>query len=80
MQDRDDPTSAPDPHFIDAESAAHRYGFSKRHWLRLVDCGRAPLPTRFGRLVRWSVTALESWEQDGCKPVRTVRAKGGASW
>jgi predicted DNA-binding transcriptional regulator AlpA len=67
-------------HFVDAEGSASRYGFSKPHWLRLVDAGKAPAPTRFGRLVRWSVAALEEWEQGGCKPVRIVKAKGGAAW
>src|SRR5262245_46675304 len=54
-------------HFVDASRSASRYGFSKRHWLRLVDAGKAPAPMRFGRLVRWSIAALEEWEQGGCK-------------
>ena len=56
--------------YLDAKGCAARYGFSWRHWLRLVDSGRAPQPTRFGRLTRWSSASLESWEADGCRPVR----------
>ncbi len=57
---------------IDADACASRYGISKRHWLRLVDRSAAPRPTRFGRLCRWSIAALEEWERGGCKPVRTA--------
>ena len=63
--------------YLDADGCAVRYGFSRRHWFRLVDSGRAPQPTRFGRLVRWSLESLSEWEAGGCKPVRAV-AKGGA--
>ena len=52
--------------YLDAEGCAARYGFSSRHWLRLVDGGKAPRPVRFGRLVRWSVDSLDQWEADGC--------------
>jgi len=60
--------------FLDARGCAARYGFSWRHWLRLVDGGKAPPPVRFGRLVRWSVSSLEEWETAGCPSCR----KGGA--
>jgi predicted DNA-binding transcriptional regulator AlpA len=56
--------------YIDVKGCAARYGFSWRHWLRLVDSGRAPRPTRFGRLVRWAVSSLESWEATGCPSCR----------
>ncbi len=58
--------------YCDAEGCAIRYKFSTRHWLRLVDSARAPQPTRFGRLCRWSLTTLEEWERDGCKPIRAA--------
>ena len=63
--------------YIDADECAERFGgISKRHWNRLVDSGRAPQPTRFGRLVRWSLSTLVEWESGGCKPIRQVgRAK-----
>jgi predicted DNA-binding transcriptional regulator AlpA len=66
--------------YLDAKACGRRYGFSWRHWLRLVDSGRAPQPIRFGRLVRWRISALERWDAQGCPPVRPVLAKkDGAS-
>ena len=61
----------------DAEQCAARYGFSKRHWLRLVDAGKAPQGTKFGRLIRWADDILNSWDDAGCPPTRHVSAKGG---
>ena len=58
--------------YLDADGCAVRYGFSRRHWFRLVDSKRAPQSTRFGRLVRWSLESLSEWEAGGCKPIRTV--------
>lgn len=52
-----------------ALACSRRYGFSVRHWLRLVDAGKAPRPVRFGRLTRWSVETLEEWESQGCPRV-----------
>lgn len=55
--------------YLDDAGCASRYGFSRRHWRRLVDSGRAPQPVRFLRLCRWSIAELEQWEQDGCPRV-----------
>jgi predicted DNA-binding transcriptional regulator AlpA len=63
----------PPPAYLDAKACAIRYGFSVRHWLRLVDAGKAPLPVRFGRLTRWSLQAIEAWECAGCKAVRATK-------
>lgn len=60
------------PTHIDADACASRLGISKRHWLRLVDSGRAPRPIRLGRLTRWAVATLDDWERTGCKPIRTA--------
>ena len=57
---------------VDADACASRLGISKRHWIRMVDAGKAPQPVRLGRLVRWSIAALEGWESTGCKPIRHV--------
>lgn len=57
--------------FLDAEGCAGRYQISARHWLRLVDSGRAPRPVRFGRSVRWRVADLEKWEAEGCGRCRS---------
>ena len=59
--------------YLGADGCADRYGFSKRHWSRLVDSGRAPQPTHFGRLVRWSLESLSEWEAGGCKPIRSAK-------
>ncbi|MCO6045912.1 hypothetical protein NG895_18590 [Aeoliella sp. ICT_H6.2] len=61
--------------YLDADGCSTRYDFSTEHWRRLVDAGKAPQPTRFGRLVRWFVPELEEWEAAGCPPIRQV--KGG---
>lgn len=62
---------------VDADACASRLGISRRHWTRLVDSGRAPQPVRLGRLVRWSITSLETWERGGCRPIRTVSVTRG---
>ena len=56
--------------YLDAQGCSSRYGFSDRHWFRLVDMGKAPPPTRFGRLVRWNVAVLKEWEAAGCPSCR----------
>lgn len=61
--------------FLDAEGCAARYGFSPEHWRRLVDAGKAPLPRRFGRLVRWPEAELDEWDAAGNPVIRSV--KGG---
>ena len=58
--------AAQDVQFLTAKACSQRYGFSARHFLRLVDAGKAPRPTRFGRLTRWSLKSLEEWEAAGC--------------
>lgn len=65
--------------FLDAERCGARYDFSPEHWRRLVDAGKAPQPTRFGRLVRWSEAALDDWDDAGNPPIRPTKpvAKGG---
>ena len=52
--------------YLTAKACSQRYGFSVRHWLRLVDASKAPQPVRFGRLTRWSVKSLVDWELNGC--------------
>ena len=59
--------------FLDAKAAARRYGISDRHWIRLVSAGKAPVPTRFGRLVRWNVEELKAWESNGCPAMEGER-------
>ena len=61
--------------YLDAPKCGERFQISARHWVRLVDSGRAPQPIRFGRLTRWSIRTLEEWETAGCprcdrRPIR----------
>ena len=70
-------TSAIPPRYANADECSKRYGLSKRHWLRLVDAGKAPQPTRFGKSVRWSYAALDDWDAQGNPAIRHV-AKGGS--
>lgn len=58
--------------YLTADQCAARYGFSVRHWFRMVDGGKAPRPTKFNRLCRWPITQLEEWESRGCQKI--VRA------
>jgi predicted DNA-binding transcriptional regulator AlpA len=60
------PPAAAPAIYLDAKGCGARYGVSSRHWLRLVDAGKAPQPTRFGRCVRWGIELLETWEAAGC--------------
>jgi len=69
------PPDAAQAKFLDTGGCSDRYYFSEEHWRRLVDSGKAPQPTRFGRLVRWSIQSLDEWDAAGCPPIRTV--KGG---
>ncbi len=69
----------PASRYLASKACGDRYGFSKRHWLRLVDAGKAPQPTRFGRVVRWSLADLMQWESTGCQPpCKSTKRKGGA--
>lgn len=59
-----------DVQYLTAKACSQRYGFSVRHWIRMVDASKAPRPVRFGRLTRWSIHTLEEWESQGCPRVR----------
>ena len=54
--------------WLTSSQCGERFGFSAKHWGRLVDGGKAPQPVRFGRLVRWKLKTLEAWEEAGCPP------------
>jgi predicted DNA-binding transcriptional regulator AlpA len=46
--------------------------------LRYADSGRMPWGMKIGALRRWDLGEIEAWIAGGCKPVRTVKPKGGA--
>ena len=58
------------PALLTARECASLLNISSRHWLRLVDGGRAPAPLRLGAAVRWDRRALLDWLAAGCPPVR----------
>lgn len=59
------------PKYLKAKEVAERYGFSQRHWYRMVERKDAPAPTRFGGLSRWRIEDLEEWEANDCQPLVT---------
>lgn len=63
------------PLYLDSKACSLRYAVSQATWRRLVDCGKAPPPRRFGRLIRWPVKDLDEWDAAGNSPVRQL--KGG---
>lgn len=54
---------------------AELLGCSARHVYRLADAGRMPAPVRVGALIRWPLTAIETWVEDGCPSCRKVARK-----
>ena len=52
-------------------------GCSIRHTRRLADSGKMPAPSKLGALIRFRRSDIEQWIEGGCKPVRTVKPKGG---
>ena len=73
METTNNPGATVSVQYLDADGCAARYAFSPAHWRRQVDAGRAPQPIRLGRLVRWSIAALEKWEAAGCPSCRTAK-------
>jgi len=63
---------AAEDRFLCIEKVARRYDCSERHIRRLVDVGTFPTPQRFGRLLRWNIDQLASWENSGCPAIRKI--------
>jgi excisionase family DNA binding protein len=61
---------------IDVDQVAHLLRCSPRHVYRLAHSGSMPRPRYLGALVRWSLSEVEQWVNDGC-PV--VSQDGGAA-
>lgn len=66
MTDSSDPVI---PVLLNVEQVSNMLSCSKRHVYRLVDSGRMPQPVRLGSLIRWNRAEIESWIDNGCKPV-----------
>ncbi len=50
---------------LSTQDLAKRWGCSERHVRRMADAGRCPRPIKLGSLLKWPVTVIEQWEQDG---------------
>jgi len=61
---------------LDVQAVADMLGCSGRHIYRLSDAGRMPAPVKLGSLVRWNRAAVESWIDQGCPSVRTMKGAG----
>jgi excisionase family DNA binding protein len=63
--DRKPPVADPGQ-LIGVDKVAELLECSRRHVYRLADCGRLPRPRKIGSLVRWSVSEIRKWVEDGC--------------
>jgi len=54
---------------LDVREVGEITNLSPRTVQRLAERGLMPPPAKIGVLVRWSRTAIESWIEQGCKPV-----------
>jgi len=61
---------------LDVAAVAEMLGCSQRHVYRLSDAGRMPAPVKLGALVRWNRAAVESWIDQGCPAVRSLKGAG----
>jgi excisionase family DNA binding protein len=64
---------------LDVHGVAELLGCSTRHVYRLSDAGKMPRPVKLGALVRWNRSAIESWIDQGCRPVRHTTGKPAAA-
>lgn len=71
MRVTDLPATEPAARLLDVTAVATFAGVSSRHFLRLVDAGKAPRPIRLGRAVRWDAEQIRRWVDDGCPNVQT---------
>ena len=61
---------------IDVKTTAKLLNVSERTVYRLVDQQAAPAPVRLGTLLRWRLTELIEWIDNGC-PSRRQRSSSG---
>ena len=70
--------SAPTAELLDVIAVAILLGCSKRHVIRLADCGRMPRPVKLGALIRWRRAELDAWIKAGCPKVPSSGGRGNA--
>ena len=59
------------------EDVARMCAMAWRTVLRNADRGAMPSGYKIGALRRWDLDEVAAWIAGGCKPVRTVKRKGG---
>ena len=74
MQTLTKPADSP-ARLLDVQAVAELLDCSTRTVYRLSDRGAMPAPYKLGNLCRWSQSSIESWIDNGCKPIRP--ATGG---
>lgn len=60
---------------LDSRGVAKMLGVSARHVERLSSQGRLPKPIRLGTCVRWSISSIQSWIDNG-GPSSTDQERG----
>jgi predicted DNA-binding transcriptional regulator AlpA len=53
------------PLAVNDADAAKLVRCSRSHWRRMVAAGKAPPPTKLGKLSRWPVAQLQRWLEMG---------------
>lgn len=66
------------PELLNVRDVAKLTGLAERTVHRFADCGKMPAPVRIGGAVRWRAGEIREWIRNGCPPVRSPKAKGGA--
>jgi hypothetical protein len=61
--------------YLTAVEVAQRYRISERHLRRQVSIGRFVEGIRFGRVYRWRLADLDSWDAQGCPAIAKPRNK-----
>ena len=56
---------------------AQKYDADPRSIFRWADAGKIPFGVKLGSLRRWDLAEIDAHIAGGCKPVRTVKPKGG---
>ena len=64
---------------IDKKTLAYLLQVSQRHVARLVDVKGIPEPVRLGQVIRWRLTEILEWIDDGCLTLRVLSTSRRAS-
>ena len=59
-------TTTSTPQLISVHEVAEMLSISERTVWRLLSAGKIPEPIRFGRNVRWQLSRIQQWIDEGC--------------